>query len=344
VQACIQGDCALVAVIGGTPVSPSKQIPGDCQKLICDDTGNAVAMPDPSDVPVDMTQGCNTTSCNGATPVFIPTAPGTACTAKPNGVCNGLGVCGACKPGAAQCSNLTIQSCSPAGAWVDGKVCPNGCTNGVCTGACTVGTDAPYCTGIDQLNACQADHAWHASTCPYACYNGGCTGSCKPSGAVCNATNTAATWCDATGTPQSQQCPHTCLSGSCVDCTPNAVACCTVGGVAGKQTCGTDGHWLDCGSCGGSSYSCSGAGTCTCNPTNACRNTDPCGSRTDACGHVWDCGPNGDGTCADTNAYCYYNKTTNTYYCKVVVTTTVKTVTNTGLCHCDCCMGRYCCP
>jgi hypothetical protein len=335
VQACIHSECALVAVVGGTVVSPSQQVPGDCTKLVCNDTGNAVPMPDPTDVPPDPTGGCQTPACNGMTPTFTPTASGTVCTGGGGGVCNGAGVCGACKPGGSRCSNLTVQSCSTAGQWVDGATCKNACTNGACTGSCTVGVDASYCSGIDQLNACGADHNWHASTCPNACVNGACGGTCKPSGKTCSGNNV--TWCDSNGNPQSQSC-SSCLNGACVDCTPSTSTCCTTGGVAGAQTCDSTGHWGACNSCGGAAYSCSGAGSCACTMApSPCHSGDTCGTRPDACGVTQACG-GGDGTCPQGETC---RLVLGNYVCKPIVTTTA---TTRGPCPCgDSCCGKLCC-
>ena len=331
--ACIQGVCGLVAAPAGT--TPAQiQVKGTCQKLVCDSSGNAAPMTDTTNVPADATGGCNTPSCTGPTPKMTPTAAGTTCSATTNGVCNGAGICGVCKPGAAQCKGLTIQSCSTSGQWVDGTVCKNACTGGMCTGMCTSGVDAPYCTGIDQLNSCGADHAWHATTCPNACSSGACSGSCKPSAKTCSGSTVV--WCDATGTPQSMAC-SACLNGACVDCNPSATQCCSAGALAGHQSCDSGGHWGTCSACGGNAdYSCAGAGTCSCSAPSPCKANDACGTRSDGCGVVQGCGPNGDGSC--NVGYCSYNTTTQTYVCK-------STTSTTGGCPCgpgNCC-GKLCC-
>lgn len=333
VSLCIQGACGLIAAQQGT-VPPSIQVVGDCQKRVCDASGNPQTQADPTNKPTDATGGCNTPGCNGATPTMTPTASGTACTQTASGVCNGAGVCGVCKPGAARCMGLTIQNCSTAGQWVNGTTCRNACTSGACSGACNSSMDAPYCTGVDQLNTCVGS-AWQVSTCPNACSGtpGACTGSCKPSAKVCSGTNV--TWCDATGTPQSQACTA-CLNGACVDCNPNAVQCCNSG--AGNQTCDGTGHWGACNSCGGTYWSCSGAGVCSCSAPSPCLTGDQCGSRSDGCGQVVYCGPVGDGTCTDPTQICY--NSLGTFKCKYPTTTTG----SCGTCSCcGSCCGKLCC-
>jgi hypothetical protein len=332
VSLCIQSACGLIAAQQGT-VPPSIQVAGDCQKRICDASGNPMTVADTTNKPTDATGGCNTPGCNGSTPTMTPTVSGTACTQTASGVCNGAGICGVCKPGTARCMSLTIQNCSTQGQWVNGTVCRNACTNGACSGACNPAMDTPYCTGIDQLNTCVGT-AWQVSTCPNACSGtpGACTGTCKPSAKVCSGNNV--TWCDATGTPQTQACAA-CLNGACVDCNPNVVQCCSSN--TGHQTCDSTGHWGACASCGGTYWSCSGAGACSCaGAPDPCSPSDQCGVRADACGNAIGCGPNGDGSC--TTGTCTYNKVSNYYWCK--------NTTTTGCTVCPCCgscCGRYCC-
>src|SRR5262249_20195746 len=148
-QACVGNVCAIVAAPAGTEVSPSLQAPHDCQKQVCDSSGNAMNVADPSDLPVDPSGGCNTPSCNGPTPRPAPTAAGTACTQIDKGVCNGAGVCGACKPGATQCGsgNTVQQLCNAQGAWENHQTCAGVCSNGVCTGTCNPSNYTPNCVG-----------------------------------------------------------------------------------------------------------------------------------------------------------------------------------------------------
>jgi hypothetical protein len=338
---CVGSVCGSVGTAQGTAAPPSTQVAGDCQTRICDGNGNVIAKPDNTNLPVDATGGCNTPGCTNGAPTMTPTASGTACTQRAGGICNGAGVCGVCKPGTSQCAadGKTIQNCSTDGQWVNGTVCSFACTAGACSGSCNMGTDMPYCSGIDQLHTCDASHHWSVMTCTYACSGtpGACTGTCKPSGNVCSG-NTI-TWCDATGTPKSMACTGSmpvCLSGSCVQCSPNAVQCCTAGnGFAGNQTCGASGTWGTCNACGGnSSYTCSGAGVCGCTPDDPCAN-QVCGSAVNSCGTTVTC-PN---TCADNGEICAYNSTTHSYYCRVPATTTSKTCCGTT----SACCSSFCC-
>lgn len=341
VPACIQATCGLVAAPQGT-VPTSGQVAGDCQKHVCDASGNLTAMPDPTNKPTDPTGGCNTPGCNGSMPTMTPTASGTACTQTANGVCNGLGVCGVCKPGNVQCAadGKTIQTCSTAGQWVNGTVCRNACTNGACSGACSPSLDNPYCSGIDQLHTCSGT-TWVTSTCTYACSGtpGACTGTCKPSAGSCAADNKTINSCDATGTPHSTVCANYCLNGACVDCAPGAVGCCTAStGYAGNYTCDATGHWPGtCNACTGGQYSSCSGGTCSCSAPNPCLAGDACGTRQDACGVTQYCGANGDGSC-NAGYTCYYNSSLKLYKCKV------QTTTGCAVCPCcGSCCGKYCC-
>jgi hypothetical protein len=262
----------------------------------CDGNGKVATKPDDTNKPTDPTGGCQTPGCMNGTQTRTPyTAAGTACAGS--GVCNGSGACGACTPGASQCAadGKTIQNCSSDGKqWVDGTVCPVMCTSGQCTGACVAGNPMfpPYCSGVDQLHTCVGT-SYNTMTCTNACSGspGACTGSCKPSAATCSG-NTV-TWCDATGTPQSQACGGStpvCFNGACVTCSPNSIGCCMAGSLSGTQTCTADGSaWGTCTACGNANYTCS-AGTCSCNPTDPCA-TYTCGLHPNGCGSSVSCGP-----------------------------------------------------
>jgi len=72
----------------------------------------------------------------------VPTCDGPNCsqafaeagtTCGTNGVCNGKGVCGACKPGDHDCNGKTPRSCGDDGQWTDDTACDIACTGaGVC--------------------------------------------------------------------------------------------------------------------------------------------------------------------------------------------------------------------
>jgi hypothetical protein len=312
-SACIAGTCALVSAPAGTDVPAAMQTPNDCKKLVCDTNGKPMPVADTTDLPVDATGGCQTPSCNGPTPTFTPTTSGTACTQQANGICNGGGICGVCKPGTTQCVGATLARnlCSAQGQWAPTTSCPNQCTAGLCTGACNSGTDMPYCANTTTLETCVSAN-WSATNCngggTTVCYNNRCTGTCQPAPNACNSAANAIVGCDASGTPTSTACtggtPY-CLNAACVQCQPGATRCDPSAGGA-YDTCSPAGAWsaaTACGSAAGAVYSCANSGAaptlaaCSCSdPTTSC-GTYQCGTVTNACGQVLPCGPNGDGSC-----------------------------------------------
>jgi hypothetical protein len=345
-SACIGGTCALVAAPPGVEVPAAQQVPNDCQKLVCDNNGKAMAVADTTDLPLDPTGGCNTPSCNGPTARLTPTMIGTACTQISNGICNGAGVCGECKPGTTECVGTTTSrnQCSPAGKWEAlTPPCPNACSAGVCTGSCATGTPS-MCANSTTLNVCTSN-TWVLTNCNVSpttvCYNNACTGTCQPTPSTCNNTNNALVGCDASGTPVSMACPAAnpyCLGSACVPCQPNATRCAP--GMAGyTQTCDATGNWgtaTACGTAAGAVYSCANSGVaptlaaCTCSdPAPPTCGTWQCGTVRDKCGNVTGCGAAGDGSCAAG----YRCSTSHT-----CVSATGGVVTN-GCCKC----GKYCC-
>jgi hypothetical protein len=296
-QACIGNVCALVAAPAKTELADALQSAHDCQKLVCDSSGASTSVADSSDVPLDASGGCNTPSCDGPTPVLTPTAAGSACTQLQSGVCNGTGTCGACKPGATQCHDSTVQQlCDSQGQWNDHLTCMGACSGGVCTGSCNATNYQPNCVGTT-LQTCSNNNVV-GMTCSYACCNGGCTGSCAPNTNTCSSTSTRLS-CDACGNPTTTTCsaatPY-CLNGNCVACQPGTAQCCGDGNAAHARTCDAGGAWGSCVSCGSNSsatYTCSTASAtainCACSAPDPCA-TWTCGSGANACGQSVSCG------------------------------------------------------
>ena len=312
-QECVKGECGLVATNSGTALPPALQTPNDCQELQCDGAGNTMTVPDPTDVPLDPTGGCNTTSCNGAAQVLTPTASGTACTETAKGICNGAGVCGVCKPGTTQCSSTTEQQlCTSAGTWMNNMTCSGTCSAGVCTGTCNATNYANTCVGTT-LQTCSSNNIV-GNSCQYACCSGACTGTCTPNTNTC-ASTTSVTSCSSCGVPTTTACggatPY-CNAGKCVSCQPGAQRCCADGNAADSQTCAADGSgWSACAPCqakAGATFTCGTATTttitCGCTTTvNACASYG-CGAATNACGQEQDCGDCGGGNAVCTNHQC----------------------------------------
>jgi hypothetical protein len=346
-QACIGGACALVAAPTGTPLPASSQVAHDCVQLVCDANGNPTPTPDTTDTPLDPSGGCTTPSCNGATPELTPTASGTSCTKMANGICNGNGVCGACKPGATQCKGTTAarQQCNAQGQWVDFDTCPNACTGGVCTGSCNAASPA-MCGNSTTLQTCVSNQ-WASTDCT----QGGttvcstqsgtakCQGTCTPTAASCNSAGHLV-GCDNNGNPTDDNCTTKvaggwCVNNQCTACQPTATQC-TGGG--SYETCDSNGVWQSA-SCA-SSYP-SGTWTCTNSGSGLQQASCSCSDATDHCGS-YECG-NVTNNCgvAVSCGICSTDYRCSTHTCVPINTTqTTKTTCPCGgtAGHCMICM------
>jgi hypothetical protein len=329
---CIGGSCALVAQPEGTFLPDNLQVPHDCQKLACNATGQAQPMPDPTDLPIDPSGGCNTASCNGGSIMLAPTASGTSCTRIASGICNGKGVCGVCKPGDVTCaSNTQLTTCLADGsAWMNSMTCQS-CSNANCVALCNA-ANFPQCNGNTQVTCVSG------STVSTPCGNGCCatTKMCNASatcgngapigGSSCDGTRTVINSCDSCGNGTTHGCggdPNGsfCLDDGdghgphCVPCLPGAAACCTPSGESsadGSQLCDATGHWGGCAKCSGgvgSTVSCSGAGVCGCSAPDPCDGSN-CGAIYDDCGVKHTC-------LCDSGLICNMS----THVCRVVTTT-----------------------
>jgi len=118
---CTSGTCGTIAVKDGTSVGA--QTPGDCKKNVCL-SGTLSFDADPEDVP-PAPNDCSKGTCDGNNPSSVSLEPGTVCNLGDNiqGVCNGQGTCGECKPGAARCDGNQPQVCSDEGVWNAGNPC-----------------------------------------------------------------------------------------------------------------------------------------------------------------------------------------------------------------------------
>ena len=266
---CDNGECGTRPVPGGTAVPEALETPGDCVRLICDDHGNSVPMPDPTDLPVDNSD-CTIKLCSGTVPSITNKPAGTACGS--GGFCNDKGQCGGCSPGATQCVITVPQTCTADGVWLNGPPCAFVCKAGSCTGVCTP-THLQCASSTPET--CNSDGQWIDSTpCANVCSGGVCGGACTPNAKQCAANNTQET-CDSSGKWGSDvACAYLCSGqGVCSgNCKPGDKQC---AGTVTPQSCDANGNWvsgLDCPSV------CTGKGMCTgvCKPTDKqCSNGTP---------------------------------------------------------------------
>jgi hypothetical protein len=103
---CSAGICGTAPVPAGT-LTPNQKA-GDCKREQCDGTGNAVAVNDDADVPVDG-NGCTGDVCTAGVPSNPALAAGTACNDNGGQVCDGSGMC-VMSPPAGSCTGAVVIS------------------------------------------------------------------------------------------------------------------------------------------------------------------------------------------------------------------------------------------
>lgn len=157
-----------------TPAGTSVQ----CSRGHCDGAGNCVQCTQPSDCPPP--GDCSERTCAANMCGTRPRAAGTMC--GDNGVCNGMGACGVCNPGAKRCMGTRQpQVCSGTGQWTDETICASNAqcqesnNNTSCT--CNAGFtgDGRTCTDVDEC----ADNSDNCDSSPDACVNEPGKFSCK---------------------------------------------------------------------------------------------------------------------------------------------------------------------
>ena len=88
IRTCIEASCGEELAVPGSIVA--QQMPGDCERNVCDVAGEIVQEPDDQDLPTDGNE-CTVDTCANGEPAFAPAADGTPCS---NGTtCTG-GQCG----------------------------------------------------------------------------------------------------------------------------------------------------------------------------------------------------------------------------------------------------------
>jgi hypothetical protein len=90
-KACLSGTCGFTNTRGGT--TTTVQVVRDCKTVQCDGAGSTLAVPEPTDLPVDGNP-CTADLCNGDAPSNRNLNAGTGCGGT--SVCDGQGACVAC--------------------------------------------------------------------------------------------------------------------------------------------------------------------------------------------------------------------------------------------------------
>jgi hypothetical protein len=156
--------------------------------------------------------------------------------------CVGNGACGACMPGATQCSDSTsLQTCLTTGNWSAPTTCAGqACVTGSCGGVCVPGATQCANGGVE---TCSATGEWGAAAaCSQGvCQAGACVGNCTPGSTQCS--GNGAQTCGSSGQWGSvSACSgQTCVGGECTGvCAPTQTRCTTGNAV---QSCAGAGQW-----------------------------------------------------------------------------------------------------
>jgi plastocyanin len=150
---CNEGVCGMMNFADGTPIEA--QTAGDCQKVVCDGTGQTRSDADDTDTASDDGNDCTAEGCSAGVPTHDPKPSGDPCASGNGTKCDGSGACVECLVGG-DCASGVCQgnACVPAqcndgqmnGTETDvdcGGVACGGCAAG---GACLVNGD---CAGDD---------------------------------------------------------------------------------------------------------------------------------------------------------------------------------------------------
>jgi hypothetical protein len=110
IRTCDSGKCVMAMAKENSPIRA--QIPGTCQKIVCDGQGAQKVVPDPSNASNDGND-CTTDSCDGTTTTHAPKPKGAWCgialTCDGNGQCVGCRNDGECGFGD-ECHTNTCQT------------------------------------------------------------------------------------------------------------------------------------------------------------------------------------------------------------------------------------------
>ncbi|MDC0748303.1 hypothetical protein [Polyangium mundeleinium] len=173
--ACVQGQCAALYNDDGYP-SLEHDIPGDCQKWVCNGKGGTRLTADIDDPP-KTAETCMTWTCVAWTPVLVPQNDGEVCLMEVGvkGQCNAMGACVQC---------MTDDDCPAMERCLLGActTCHDGVMNNGETGT-DCGANCGWCGGA----TCLADSECASGHCAFmagesgakVCCDAACDGDCQ---------------------------------------------------------------------------------------------------------------------------------------------------------------------
>jgi Divergent InlB B-repeat domain len=228
-RTCAAGACGMSFTAGGTPCST--QVPGDCQKNVCDGAGNITSVADDTDVPADDGNQCTNETCVSGVPSHPASPAGTTCSQDGGETCDGYGKCillkcstaSECPGSDTECRTRTCNggacgfSFSPIGTPVSNQTAGD-CQHNVCDGSGNItsvadDTDVPADDGNQCTNeTCVSGVPSHPSSAPgtTCSQNGGV--QCDGNGACVEITCLNPSDCPGIDT----ECgTRTCNAGSC---------------------------------------------------------------------------------------------------------------------------------
>ena len=161
-RTCTAGLCGEVLAPMGT--ASDTQMPGDCQRAICDGQGMVTLEPDNTDI-LDDQNDCTEDVCNAGQPENNPLLSGDTCMSSGGKVCDGAGECVQCVA-AADCASkiCTSNLCVPASCADETKNDTEtdvDCGGGTCAPCapgltCLVDTDCDSGVCNDETSVCEA--------------------------------------------------------------------------------------------------------------------------------------------------------------------------------------------
>ena len=206
---CMGGVCGMNFVAAGTLVM--SQTAGDCQRNVCDGSGNIVSTVDNMDIADDGNQ-CTADFCNNGSPVHQPAAMNSPCSQNGGSVCNSTGNCVECNS-ASQCpgsdTGCQTRTCNANNCGMFFAAAGTSCSAAACMGNILFPSDT-----CDGFGLCVDQGSVNCS--PYLCSGGSCSTFCSSdancvsthycSGGACVAKKASGQSCNGNNECQSNVC------------------------------------------------------------------------------------------------------------------------------------------
>ena len=215
-RTCTNGTCGMAFVTAGT--ATSNQTTGDCQKNVCDGSGNIISVADNIDfIPPYYDTPCTDSICSNGQPAHPFLSAGAPCLGG-GGICDGAGHCVQCLDGSdcpdsgvpnidtictdGNCSYQCLAGyteCVPGGAGcVDTSSDPNHC--GGCNQPCVLDNATAICSsGTCHIQACDPGFGDCNGVADDGCehFLSGDTSNCGACGNECNLPHVTLQLCSA---------------------------------------------------------------------------------------------------------------------------------------------------